>query len=318
MKKDLKKPLKKKKVIKKEKLSKKETYKKDSSKIEGKKLSSKFIIFFLIIFIIIQVIGFLTFSYYSSFEDLRITLITDDPNDIVNALFIIGQILLITGIILLIKRFSKRTGYLKFFEYIALFFGMVIVFDVFLLYVIGLYLAVLLLFTKYLLEKNAPEYKKTIMWYNNIFLGIAIAGAGAIIGLSLGIIPVIVFIILLSIYDIIAVFYTKHMIDLAKTFSKTKMALIFYIPSKERVYQLGAGDIVIPLVVSSSLYFYLLNLLPLNIIILVLILLWISSLIGLFLTFYILKVRNLKAMPALPLQALFMVIVIVLTITFLI
>lgn len=293
---------------------KKKTVSPSKKEIE-KKFSSKFIFYLILIFLIVQIIGLFTASYYSSLQDLRITLITDDPDDIINAVFIIVQILIVTGIILLIKRFSKKTGYLRIFEYLALFVGMTVVLDVIFSYILALYITVLLLMIKYFLEKYKSKHKKTIIWFNNLLLAIAIAGAGSIIGLSLGIIPVITFLILLSIYDIIAVFYTKHMITLAKTFSKSRMALIFYIPTKERLYQLGGGDLVIPLVVSSSFYFLLIKSVSINLAIFYVSLVWIASLLGLFLTFYILKRYNLKAMPALPLQALLMIIVIVLTIS---
>jgi presenilin-like A22 family membrane protease len=293
---------------------KKTLIKKDS---ESKSIfSPSFIIYLVIIFLIVQIIGLFVTSYYASLTDLRIALITDDPNDLINAVFIIVQILVVTGIILLIKRFSKKTGYLRIFEYMALFVGMTVVFDVIFSEIAAMYLSVLLLFIKYLLEKYKPSLKLFIIWYNNILLAISIAGAGAIIGLSLGLIPVITFLILLSIYDIIAVFYTKHMITLAKTFSKTKMALIFYIPTKEKTYQLGGGDLVIPLVVSSSFYFYLIKLVTLNQAFLYVSLIWLASLLGLFITFYILKKYNLKAMPALPLQALLMVVLMVFIISF--
>jgi len=277
--------------------------------------STNFIIYLIVIFLIVQVIGIMTASYYSSFQDLRIALITDNPDDIINAIFIIVQILVFTGIILLIRRFSKKTGYLRFFEYMALFIGLTVVFEVFLLSVISLYLIVVLLFIKYLLDKHYSK-KKAVYWYNNLLLAIAIAGAGSIIGLSLGLIPVITFLILLSIYDIIAVFYTKHMITLAKTFSKSKMALIFYIPTKEKTYQLGGGDLVIPLIVASSFYFFLIKSLTVNHALFYVFLVWLASLLGLFITFYLLKKYNLRAVPALPIQALLMIVVIVLSITF--
>jgi presenilin-like A22 family membrane protease len=285
-------------------------------KVIDRNFSSKFIIYLIIIFIVVQIIGLFTAVYYSSIQDLRIALITDNPDDIINSIFIVVQILIVTGIILLIKRFSKKTGYLRIFEYLALFVGITVVLDAILPYIFALYITVFSLMIKYLLEKYKSKYKKTIIWYNNSLLAIAIAGAGSIIGLSLGIIPVITFLILLSIYDIIAVFYTKHMITLAKTFSKSKMALIFYIPTKERLYQLGGGDLVIPLVVSSSFYFYLSKFLSFNLSLFYVSLVWLASILGLFITFYLLKRYNLKAMPALPIQALLMIVVIVLTISF--
>jgi len=94
------------------------------------------------------------------------------------------------------------------------------------------------------------------------------------------------------------------------------MALIFYIPTKEKTFQLGGGDLVIPLVVASSFYFFLISKTTLLCSLLFVSSLLLSSLLGLFLTFYLLKKYNFKAMPALPLQAIFMFIIIFLIVTF--
>ena len=54
-------------------------------------------------------------------------------------------------------------------------------------------------------------------WYVINIIGLIIgAGASAIFGISLSILPVVVLLALLAIYDAIAVYKTKHMIDLAE------------------------------------------------------------------------------------------------------
>jgi len=173
------------------------------------------------------------------------------------------------------------------------------------------------LFTFYLLiiKYIVSKYEKISIYYNNFLLALALAGAGAIMGLSLGFIPVIFFITLLSIYDLIAVFYTKHMLVLANMFIEKKINLLFQIPTKKRLYRLGAGDIVIPLLVSSSLY----NILVTNYsyslftILIPIVLIWIASIVGLLWTFWILNKGKVKALPALPPQVTLMLIVLVIT-----
>jgi len=180
-------------------------------------------------------------------------------------------------------------------------------------YLLSMIIALVLLGIKVLLSDPKIKFKKINLWFNNFLLGIAIAGAGSIIGLSLGILPVIVFLILLSIYDIVAVFYTKHMVVLAKMFIKKKIALTFSIPSKKKIYQLGGGDIVVPLVVSSSYLFILLKHVSFEIAIIPIIGIWIASLLGLVWTFYVLQKGKIKVMPALPPQAILMLIVIIIS-----
>ncbi len=273
--------------------------------------SNSYLIYLILIFLCVQIIGLVVASYYSTAGVIK-GVLTDDPNDIINALFIIGEILVFTGIILLLKRFFKSSNYLYVFEFLALFVGMVVVFDVFLSYFLAIIISFILLFIKRYL-KDKLKLKKLLMWYNNILLGLAIAGAGAIIGLSLGLIPIIVFLVLLSIYDIIAVFYTKHMVTLAKMFIKKKIALTFSIPSKKKVFQLGGGDIVIPLTLSASYFFILIKSFSFYISIIPIIFIWVASLLGLIWTFWILKTGKAKVMPALPAQTLLMLIVVIIS-----
>jgi len=274
-------------------------------------ISNRFIVYLIIMFLFIQVIGLVVAFHYSNTGAIK-GVITDNPNDIINALFIIGEILLFTGIVFLLKRFFKSGNFLYVFEFLALFVGMVVVFDVFLSYLLSIVVSfVLLILKRYLKDKK--KLKKLLLWYNNLLLGLAIAGAGAVIGLSLGIIPIIVFLILLSIYDIIAVFYTKHMVTLAKLFIKKKIALIFTIPSKGKAFQLGGGDIVIPLSLSSSYFFILIQNFSIYLSLIPIIFIWISSLLGLLWTFWVLQTEKAKAMPALPAQTFLMLVVVIIS-----
>jgi presenilin-like A22 family membrane protease len=83
---------------------------------------------------------------------------------------------------------------------------------------------------------------------------LAVCGAGALLGSSLGVVPVLAFIILLSIYDLTAVFYTKHMVTMAKAIVKRKLAFTVAMPTKVHTFQLGTGDLFVPLMLSVSAY----------------------------------------------------------------
>ena len=60
--------------------------------------------------------------------------------------------------------------------------------------------------------------------FRNALAVIASAGVGAIIGFSIDPIPAIAFVILVAIYDMIAVWFTGHMVEFAKRFIKMKTA----------------------------------------------------------------------------------------------
>ncbi|MCQ1534242.1 hypothetical protein FTO70_00725 [Methanosarcina sp. KYL-1] len=109
-------------------------------------------------------------------------------------------------------------------------------------------------------------------WYVIDLVGICIAGGvSALIGISLSIIPVVVLLLLLAIYDAISVYKTKHMITMAEGIMDLKLPILFIIP-KSRSYSflresfregeereaffMGLGDAVMPtlLVVSASVF----------------------------------------------------------------
>ena len=111
-------------------------------------------------------------------------------------------------------------------------------------------------------------------WYVIDILGILIAaGAASIFGISLDIIPVIILLVILAVYDAISVYKTKHMITLAEGVMEMKTPILFVIPKNttysyirdgigkigegERgAFILGMGDLIMPsiLVVSANVF----------------------------------------------------------------
>ena len=112
-------------------------------------------------------------------------------------------------------------------------------------------------------------------WYIIDALGILIgAGVAAIFGASLDIVPVLILLILLAVYDAISVYKTKHMITLAEGVIGQRTPILFVIP-KRRDYSfireglgklaeggeraafiIGMGDMIMPaiLVVSANVF----------------------------------------------------------------
>jgi presenilin-like A22 family membrane protease len=106
-------------------------------------------------------------------------------------------------------------------------------------------------------------------------LGVLIAaGVASIFGVSLEIVPVVILLVLLAVYDAISVYKTKHMITLAEGVIDLKTPILFVIP-KRRDYSfiregigkleeggeraafiMGMGDLIMPsiLVVSANVF----------------------------------------------------------------
>ncbi len=247
------------------------------------------------LFVITQILGLAVANVLIK-EDIRTTIITENPEDIENAIGLFVYILVMTAFLLIIITFVKFRGVTFLFESLALFATSVIVFGALIPEAAGI-LTVLLIGLRFLLRESIV--------IKNIACLVAVAGAGSLIGVSLGVVPVAIFLILLAIYDYIAVFKTKHMVKIAKAITKENVAFAFSIPTREKVYQLGTGDLVMPLVfvtavlnkvkVSAGLQ---IALLPIAVILL-------ASLLGLLATLYY-CMRKKVAMPALPLQTAFM------------
>jgi presenilin-like A22 family membrane protease len=146
-------------------------------------------------------------------------------------------------------------------------------------------------------------FRKSIMFRN--FVGIiAIAGAGGLIGISLGLLPIIAFIIVLAIYDIIAVFKTKHMVEIGKEVTQGNYAFTIALPTKEHKFELGNGDLVIPLIVASSI----LTKGPFQNNFLVTFLIMIASYIGLAISIQSVSILK-QPLPALPPQTALILLV---------
>jgi len=118
-------------------------------------------------------------------------------------------------------------------------------------------------------------------WYVIDALGVLIgAGVASIFGVSLEVVPVVVLLIILAVYDAISVYKTKHMITLAEGVVDLKTPILFVIPkrrdysfikegigkisgekegeggSERAAFIIGMGDLIMPaiLVVSANVF----------------------------------------------------------------
>lgn len=108
-------------------------------------------------------------------------------------------------------------------------------------------------------------------WYVIDIIGVIIgAGAASIFGKSLDIVPTLLLLVLLAIYDYIAVYRTKHMIALAEGVMDLRLPILLVIPKhwsysfltekfdkeEREAFFMGLGDAVMPtiLVISANTF----------------------------------------------------------------
>jgi len=196
----------------------------------------------------------------------------EDPESVANPLFFIGILLAFTLVLLLLIRVGGRRflaaiiGVAIFMTFVYLFgalfglaFGATDIATVGTLIAAGAATALLYLY---------PE------WYVIDVLGVLLSGGiASIFGISLAILPVIVLLVLLAVYDAISVYRTKHMITLAEGVIETKAPIMVVVPKRadysfrreglniqegeERgAFLMGLGDLIMPsiLVVSSHVF----------------------------------------------------------------
>jgi presenilin-like A22 family membrane protease len=201
----------------------------------------------------------------------------NEPQSPLNSIIFIAYIIFGAAMFIFLAKYYKGVMLFRLLETLVIFSASFIVFFVLLLayanrefesaFMAASALSLLLAAGKFFIEQ-----------VKNPAAVISSAGVGALFGFSIGFLPTLLFVVLLSIYDYIAVFKTRHMLLLAKEF--TSRSLSFSItaksplpagaktakvsaggrqtqPSKppegERL-DLGTGDIAIPIMLSVSAY----------------------------------------------------------------
>lgn len=193
----------------------------------------------------------------------------DDP---LNAAIFLGYILFGAVAIILVARFYKGRLLFQLLEFMVITSASSVVFFAIALAAggmgflesmgIGMLFGLLLGVAKLVAErlKNAAAI-------------ISSAGVGALFGFSLGFLPAALFIILLSLYDYIAVFKTRHMLEMARELSSRQLSFAVTAKSlparkpmeKKAEYMeraseegerldLGTGDLAVPVMISVSAY----------------------------------------------------------------
>jgi presenilin-like A22 family membrane protease len=197
----------------------------------------------------------------------------EDPESVANPLIFIIILLAFTAFLLLLLRYKWKKfitiiiGLSIFFTFIYIFAGITVYFIGYIPGILGITLA-LSLFSTALLYLY-PE------WYIIDTFGILIAaGAASIFGISLTVLPVIILLVILMVYDAISVYKTKHMITLAEGVIDMKSPILFIVPKRrgysyiregigdisggERAaFVIGMGDLIMPSILVVSAYFFM-------------------------------------------------------------
>jgi presenilin-like A22 family membrane protease len=198
-----------------------------------------------------------------------------NPNDPLIPIYYIVAVLLFTfAILYIIKKHKENIVRIVFLGAVAytIFFVFLIILSRFVWDEVSfaLSLAATGIFTYYLIKK--PE------WYVIDAAGIVMSiGVIGIFGISLGILPAMILLVALAIYDAISVYGTKHMVALADGVTKMRLPILLVIP-KKRGYSymnqkplmqqldegeereamfMGLGDIIIPGVLITSAFNFL-------------------------------------------------------------
>ncbi|PKG32204.1 presenilin family intramembrane aspartyl protease PSH [Methanoregula sp.] len=197
----------------------------------------------------------------------------ENPEDLANPVWFIGILLVFTAFLLLLIKYDMKrviaavigiSIFLTFcYIFAAVTFAAMGESD--LAMVITLILAILATLLLY----KFPE------WYVIDGLGILIgAGVAAIFGASLEVLPVLILLVLLAVYDAISVYKTRHMITLAEGVIDQKTPILFVIPKRKdysfikegigklgdggerAAFIIGMGDMIMPaiLVVSANVF----------------------------------------------------------------
>lgn len=194
-----------------------------------------------------------------------------DPESVFNPLYYVLLVLAFTAFLLFVIKLGRRWV-------IQLIMGLVIISTLYFVYSsvllnltdIGWIIAIAATAVTAFFLFYYPE------WWVIDVVGILIgAGAAAIFGISLAVVPALVLLVALGVYDFVSVYETKHMISLAEGVVDLKLPVLFVLPrnrgyshvkwareasqvsgeekfEKREAFFMGLGDAVIPTVLVIS------------------------------------------------------------------
>lgn len=210
----------------------------------------------LILFALAMAAGIFV-AYHYSFATLNTVIIQPLQFSWVNLVILIGTFL---GLSYILSHFRKLAGFaFRIFLFLIIVSGSQLFFASFIQGPWDLVLALFLGLANILFPDAL---------LHNLGMILGISGVASLLGLSVTPITAVIIVATLSVYDIIAVYRTRHMVHLAKNMVHSKAIFGFLIPVRthdlfvslrngpaiqERFLILGSGDIGLPIMLAASL-----------------------------------------------------------------
>ena len=167
--------------------------------------------------------------------------VTENPADISNSFSLFFYMLFAAVSMLLIMKFYKGKLLFKLMELTFVFAAMTVLSSLFLGETDSVIFASLAAIVRALL----PD-KTSVLLYGSA------AVVGGLLGASLDFVPAMVFAVALGVYDYIAVFKTKHIIELAQSLSRRDASFSIKAGPNDNAVELGLGYFVIGSTLSVS------------------------------------------------------------------
>lgn len=207
-------------------------------------------------FLIVELVGLLAgLRAYALLSNNQIQPAFSNPNDPFNSLYLFVMLIISTSLILLTIKLRKRI--LVYIEYFSVFVLLSLFFSFFFPTSASLILSAILILLNTKIKN--PLFK-------NFLSVLSVYSAASILGISLGVLPSLIFGTLLSVYDFISVFITKHMVFLARELITRPSFFMLTFPAKRNrkvsmgkhkvklnFHSIGTGDFLVPLTFSISL-----------------------------------------------------------------
>lgn len=231
----------------------------------------KVVLSIAILFVLVQFAAIAFMTYALDTQDQ----VFENPEDPLIAVYYILLLLGFTGLFMLLIKF-KRDSFIRIILFTSI--GFVIFFVAFALADVFMndYAAIFSIGVIFGVISIAALWRKP-EWYIVDFVGIIMAiGIVALLGISLSILPVLILLLALAIYDAIAVFKTKHMITLAEGVIDLGLPILLIIPKKlpysyikskpkvrsenpeeREAFIMGLGDIIIPGLLPASAFWFI-------------------------------------------------------------
>jgi len=180
------------------------------------------------------------------------------PSEPISLWYFLFAFALVTFLFLvLLRKIKNRLPFEIFFTF-AIFAGIWFLTDIWLTTGVGILAALGIMIVKFV-------YKR--IWWQNLVMVLGIAGIVVSIGMGIPWLTALIIMVLLSFYDIIAVYYTKHMVEMFKGLVNRGVIFALILPTKLRhlfrpmkevkpgddFMLLGTGDLAMPGIMVASL-----------------------------------------------------------------